>query len=209
MRDIPVFTTENGVATLYLKNVPVTKTAYIKIQDALNTAVFAQECCDFCRVAGAETVYCNLNVCCCDCVRIVSMLRPKTGIPETAAKLVPVETDTMELWRDIYNRKMKQIPNASQIMQYESQKYLESGNCYFVKKDSVLIGIGMTNENRIEALASVSKGAGKDVLLALCNSLQTDVIELTVAEENTKAVRLYETAGFAVKEILETWYKIF
>lgn len=209
MRDIPVFTTENGVATLFLKNVPVTKTAYIKVQDTSHTEAFVRECSDFCRAVGAETVYCNFNVQCSECVRIISMARPKAGIPETSAQLVPVQEETMALWRNIYNRKMKGIPNASQIMQHESKKYLESGNCYFVERDGVLIGIGMINENRIEALASVSRGAGRDVLLALCNGLQTDVIELSVAEENEKAVMLYESAGFVVKSVLQTWYKIF
>lgn len=208
MRDIPVFSTENGVATLFLKNVPVTKTAYIQIQDAPNVIAFAKECWDFCKAVGAETVYCNRNVCCSDCVRTVSMVRPKAGIPKTSARLVSVDGNTMELWRNIYNRKMKLIPNASQIMEHENRKYLESRNCYFVEEDGVRIGIGMINENRIEALASVSKGAGKAVLFALCNSVQSDVIVLTVAEENTKAVTLYEDAGFAVKEVLETWYKI-
>lgn len=209
MRDIPVFSTEYGVASLFLKNVPVTKTAYIKIQDTLNADAFVRECCDFCKAVGAEEVYCNLDAHNENCVRIISMARPKAGIPETSALLIPVQEQTVELWREIYNCKMRDIPNASQIMQHESKKYLESGSCYFIEKDGVQIGIGMINENRIEAVASVSKGAGRDVLLALCNGLHTDVIELSVAEGNEKAVRLYETVGFGVKGVLETWYKIF
>lgn len=209
MRDIPLFTTENGVATLFLKNVPITKSAYIKVQDTLNPEAFVKECCDFCKAVGADEIYCNLAFYGDDCLRIISMARSKAGIPETAAQLIPVQERTMELWREIYNRKMKNISNASQIMQAESGKYLKTGGCYFVEKNGLQIGIGMLKDNRIEALASVSKGAGKDVLLALCNGLQTETIELSVAEENEKAIELYKAIGFAFKEVLETWYKIF
>lgn len=212
MRDIPVFTTENGVATLFLKNVPTTKTAYIKIQDVSELKVFLEECCDFCKAVGAEQIYASSDNAVDDnsnCQRIISMARLKDGLPKTSAQLIPVQAETMGFWRDIYNRKMMAIPNASQITQHEEKKYLASSNCYFVEKDGVQIGIGMINKNRIDVLAAVAKGAGKDVLLALCNGLQESVIELTVAEGNEKAIKLYEAMGFSTTEVLETWYQIF
>lgn len=212
MRDIPVFTTENGVASLLLKNVPATKTAYIKIQDAADAEILLRECCDFCKAVGAERIYATGADLIKDdrtCEKVISMTRPKADLPKTNAQLVLVQDESMELWRDIYNRKMKGIPNASQISQHDAKKYLDSGSCYFVYNDSVLIGIGMINENRIDALASVVKGAGRDVLLALCNGVQAAQIELLVAHSNEKAVNLYHTLGFSFAWVLETWYQIF
>ena len=211
MRDIPVFTTENGVATLFLKNVPATKTAYIKVQDSHNVTSFLHECCDFCRAVGADRVYATGTDSLIgkhSCEQIISMTRAKEDLPNTNARLVPVQVETMNQWREIYNRKMRGIPNASQITQHDASKYLDSGTCYFVYDGSVLIGIGTVSENRIEALASVVKGAGRDVLLALCQASNSDLIELSVASSNEKAVGLYKSMGFTFEEVLETWYQI-
>ena len=57
MRDFPVFTTENGVGSLVLKEIPYRKVAYITIQDSLFPEAFLSECVDFCRAVGAERIY--------------------------------------------------------------------------------------------------------------------------------------------------------
>ena len=57
MRDIPVFTTEYGVASLTLQDIPYRGTAYIKIQSTAQPKEFLDECVDFCIAAGAERVY--------------------------------------------------------------------------------------------------------------------------------------------------------
>ena len=57
MRDFPVFTTDFGVATLVLKEVPYKEVAYIIIQSALQPEELLKECVSFCRAVGAEKIY--------------------------------------------------------------------------------------------------------------------------------------------------------
>ena len=59
MKDFPVFSTETGVSSLILKEVPYRETAYIHIQDVQpdGFGVHLKECVSFCRMVGAEKVY--------------------------------------------------------------------------------------------------------------------------------------------------------
>ena len=57
MRNFPVFTTENGVGSLVLKEIPYSGNAYIKIQSSLSVEAFINDCIDFCNMAGAVHIY--------------------------------------------------------------------------------------------------------------------------------------------------------
>lgn len=212
MRDIPVFTTENGIASLFLRNIPFSKKAYIKIQSTQEPEVFQKECADFCRAVGAVNVFVtgiDAPVGVVSSERIVLMSRSREGLPDTDAMLFPVQEETLEKWREIYNQKMHNVPNAALISYVEAKKYLNSGSCYFVHNAGQLLGIGVADGNRIEALASVKKGAGNDVLLALAKALSGECIVLSVAEGNHKAVQLYQSLGFITSSVEECWYQIF
>ena len=56
MKDFPCFATDDGVASLILKEIPYRQEAYIRFQDVQpgRFAPFLQECVSFCRMAGAE-----------------------------------------------------------------------------------------------------------------------------------------------------------
>ena len=57
MRDFPMFTTENGIASLILKQIPYWGSAYIRIQDSKEPEMLLAECVDFCHCAGAQKIY--------------------------------------------------------------------------------------------------------------------------------------------------------
>ena len=57
MKDFPVFTTEHGVASLILKEIPYQGTAYVILRDSQEPEALAQECADFCRVCGGSRIY--------------------------------------------------------------------------------------------------------------------------------------------------------
>ena len=59
MRDFPIFTTEYGVSSLTLKEIPYKKQAFICIRD-VQPGFFEEhlrECVSFCRMAGAEAIF--------------------------------------------------------------------------------------------------------------------------------------------------------
>ena len=52
MRDIPMFTTEYGVASLALREIPYRQEAFITIQATEKPKELLEECIGFCRACG-------------------------------------------------------------------------------------------------------------------------------------------------------------
>ena len=54
MKDIDLFTTEYGIASLILKEIPYKGEAYIRLRETQQPELLLQECVRFCRRCGAE-----------------------------------------------------------------------------------------------------------------------------------------------------------
>lgn len=211
MRDFPVFTTENGVGSLVLKEIPYNATAYVTIQDSSFPTEFLQECLAFCKVAGAEKVYATGNQILEDCPLYTAVYRmtiPYEMIPDTEACIFPVTEKTLPEWREIYNRKMKHVDNAAYMSEKAGREMLVRGNGYFVHCNGNILGIGMASEDRIDCIASVVPGMGREIVSALAHALFCDHVFLEVASTNGKAIRLYESMGFIKTKEVSRWYKI-
>ena len=72
----------------------------------------------------------------------------------------------------------------------------------------VLLGIGKAAGDTIDAVVSCQRGMGAAVVRALASALTEDMVRLTVADQNTRAVRLYERLGFVPVEELSRWYRV-
>ena len=211
MRDMPFFTTQLGVASLTLSQIPYTQQAYIRIQDTQDPEVFLRECVSFCRAAGAEKIYATGHSACevyPEYTKLLTMKADRNVVGETDAMLFPVTESTLEQWREIYNQKIQKVPNGAWITAQDGQKLLKDGDGYFVHKDGSLLGIGKASAGVIDWVASVLPGAGADVVRGLCHALSEDTVTLVVASQNHKALRLYEQLGFVCTEELSTWYAV-
>ncbi len=211
MRDIPLFTTENGVASLALKEVPYKGIAYIKIQSSQYPEAFLIDCRDFCKMTGAEKIYATghpileqyaLHT------AIWQMRVLRAHLPQTDASLFPVTEKTVDFWRKLYNEKMFPVANASTMTRAEGEKLVEQGGGYFVHRNSQLLGIGIARDDTVESVISAAPGAGRDVMLALCGSLYAESVRLEVASVNTPAMKLYESLGFCKTEEISCWYDV-
>lgn len=212
MRDFPLFTTECGVGSLILKDIPYNGNAYIVIRDSAQPIEFLQECEAFCKAVGAKSVFASGHEILQSYPFYTAVIKMKadiTFLPQTEAMTIPVTEATLRQWREIYNEKMKDVHTASYMSIVGSEELLRKGNGYFVHKDGVLLGIGVAYLDRIDCVAAVIPGAGKDVLLALTHAISEDTVCLEVASTNHKAIRLYETLGFIPTEELSRWYTIF
>lgn len=209
MKDIPLFTTQNGAAGLTLREIPYRQKAYITIHETKNLPQLLDECTDFCKAVGAEEVYaCNHAELTQYPVstRILEMVCPLCDVPQVNARLQPAEDVTR--FAEIYNRKMANIPGAKYLDCQETEKRITAGNAYFVYRDDLLIGFGIVEGDELCALGALQRGAGREVVCALCAALAGDTVHLEVASENHKAIRLYEALGFQQTGIKNTWYKI-
>lgn len=211
MKDIPVFTTENGVASLTLREIPYRGIAYIKIQSSITPDALLDECVQFCTMCGAERIvatghsalekYPLRNA-------VIQRRRPLEGLPDTDAALFPVQAQTLKQWLDIYNTGMKDVANAAYMTEKDGAEMLQKGDGYFVHRGEELLGIGKASGEKIGAIVAAKKGAGADVVLALCHALTGETVMLEVASNNVRAVRLYDRLGFVPTAELSRWYQV-
>ena len=120
MKDFPAFTTENGVASLILREIPYREEAYIRIRSSLSAQALAEECAQFCTMCGAEKVYATGHE---DLEKyplhtsVLQMRADLASIADTDAALFPVQEQTAAQWRQIYNERMRDVANASWMTQ--------------------------------------------------------------------------------------------
>lgn len=210
MKDFPMFTTENGVASLILKEIPYRKEAYILLRDSQTPESLLRECADFCRVCGAERVYASGHPI-LERYRLHTAMLEMRGIPSVQEELIenlfPVTRDTVAKWREIYNAAFRNVHNAA-TQEAKDEAAILQGNTYFVHHRGELLGIGWLRDDTIEAIASVRPGAGKQVLHSLCSVCPGVPLRLEVASENHRAIALYEKTGFLKTRELSRWYCI-
>ena len=211
MKDFPVFTTQFGVASIVLSQIPYTGCAYVTIRDSVQPLALLKECADFCYAVGAASVFATGHTCLEIYplhTKIILMRSSRERLDKTDAVLIPVQNEMLEQFREIYNGAMKNVANAAYMTITDSEKILSESNGYFVYRDRELLGIGIAGGERIDAIVSVVPGSGQDVLRALNCALSGSWIEVEVASTNLRAIRLYEKMGFVQCEELSKWYKI-
>ena len=211
MKNFPFFTTEFGVAALTLREVPYQGKAYIKLLDTQKPELLLKECVDFCCAVGADEIFASGHDA-LEAYRLHTSLWhmrcPADSIGETEASLWPVQEETIAQFRNIYNEKVKKLPNSVWMDDSEEKTMLKEGDGYFVHKEGKLLGIGRAKGEEIRFVASLQPGAGADVVRALSHATTGETIILEVASTNIKAIKLYERLGFIKTEELSRWYKI-
>lgn len=211
MKDIPVFDTEFGVASLFLREIPYRQRAHIKIQSSLEPERLLEECIGFCRACGAEWIdaaghaylekYPLITA-------LYTMQCSRDSVDQTEACLFPVTEGTVQQWLDIYNEKMANVPNAAYMDSKGGKELLEAGDGYFIHKDGVLLGIGKASGDFIDTVIAVKPGMGETVVKALASILTEDTVRLLVADANERAVKLHERMGFVKVKEVSRWYRV-
>lgn len=214
MKDIPIFTTDCGVSSIILKEIPYREIAYIHIQDLQPGGLeeHLKECVGFCRAAGAERIYASgheeltqypLHTVICQ------MALALTVLPQPKANLFPVTEETVGRFREYYNKGMVSVDNAATLTAWDERQILTDGGAYFVHEDGGLLGIGWMKGSELAAIVSVKPGAGETIAQTLFTLADSDRITLEVASTNHKAIRLYEKLGFIQTGERSRWYQVF
>lgn len=212
MNNIPLFTGENGVATLIFKEIPYSGEGYVIFRTVQpgKAAEFAAECAKFCRMAGAEAVYAageGLDDFPRHC-EVWSMACAKEAIAPGNGLLWPVLPENVAKYRGIYNERMRGVHNAASMAWTDEKRLVKEGGAYFVHRDGQLLGIGQVKENRLETVIATVPGEGATVLEALVQQINADTVRLQVASTNTRAICLYHRLGFLTTGVVNTWYRI-
>lgn len=211
MKDIPVFTTEYGIASLILKEIPYREIAYIKIRTVAEGQLpqLVEECVGFCRAAGAERIFVSGDV---DLEAypyfnsILVMSGPGHFAPE--ASLWPVTEETVGQWRKIYNEKMAAVDNAGTLTAFEEKALAADSGTYFVHDNGQLLGIGWIKPGELVCVASTEAGMGARVVKTLLSAQEEERVQLEVASTNLRAISLYEKLGFVKIRERTRWYRV-
>lgn len=209
MKNIPVFTTEYGIASLVLQQIPYRQEAYIRIHETRQPEKLLAECMAFCRACGAERIYADAGEGIYPQYSTVYEMRGTVrALPELTEHLFPVTPETVKKWRAVCNERMRAVDNASYLAAEDDKRILSSNGAYFIHRDGVLLGIGWLEEDCLVAVASAVPGAGLRVAHTLLSLREGRSVSLEVVSTNHKALRLYEQLGFIKTRELIRWYKI-
>lgn len=211
MKDLPVFTTEYGVASLTLREIAYQEKAYVKLQATQQPGELLEECVGFCRAVGAEEIFASghaylekypLHT------AILQMQCAKDMIEETDAALWPLQPEKVRVFLEIYREKVKKVPNGAWLTDADGAKLASQGGGYFIHRGEQLLGIGIVEGNEIRFVAALVSGAGMDVVRALAGSIANETVTLEVATANQKAISLYEKLGFIPVREISRWYRV-
>ena len=211
MKDFPMFTTEYGLASLVLKEIPYKEEAYITIRTSDQPAELLAECVSFCRICGAERIYAKGH----DSLEAYPLhtatleMEKLVEAGPAPAELVPVTAETVGQWRSICNERMRTVDNAATLESRDEKWILESGGAYFIYYKEELLGIGWIDKGELMAVAAVKPGAGRQIMETLLTLMDGQVLRLQVASTNAKAIRLYERLGFRQTKEVSRWYQVF
>ena len=211
MRDFPVFTTEYGVASLVLREVPYRQEAYITIQSALQPEELLNECISFCRMVGAEKIFARGHAYVEQYPLHCAILEMRGYVEveeEKVSNLWPVTKETAGQWRQFLNEKLRPIDNAGTLESKGEQEILNLGGAYFVHRDGELLGAGWLAGEELKLIASAKPGAGEQVFHSLLSSNPPERLRLEVASTNERAIRFYERMGLAKTTELRRWYRV-
>lgn len=211
MRDFPVFTTQYGVASLVLREIPYRGEAFITIQDSLEPGNLLEECVDFCRVCGAEKIYARGHAY-VERYPLHCSIYEMRGVACVDESLVehlwPVTEESVEKWRQLLNERMAGVDNAGTLVKAGEKEILQSGGAYFVHRSGELLGAGWLVENELRLVAAFQPGAGKRVMHTMMSLIPDQMMKLDVVSTNERAIRLYTSLGFVKTAELRRWYRV-
>lgn len=200
MKDIPIFTGCEGIASLILRQIPYNGTAFVLVRSVFTaTEALLRECAAFCRAAGAEKVifggdgdFSGRPI----YARIIERTISASALPKTTAVARPT-SDTDE-WLKIYRQRFAEVPAAT--------CFPSTQNALTIFDGETRIGIGTVEGGCIRLVASTVPGRGADCVCALAAHCLGESVCLSCAEENLAAMRLYDRLGFSRGETKEIWF---
>ena len=216
MKDIPIFTADNGIATLILKEIFGTGRAYVLVRSVWTDAgALLAECRQFCRACGAEEIYASWEQAelpgnhAWDLVEMTCRkdALPKDGKPVDLEELTE---DTGPAYLEIYNRCFHNLPGSASYGNRDLQRLYGEELAYLARVDGKPAAVAEISRDGLEGIAVLPefRGLGYDLSLAVLDKVPSMNLRLKVANTNERARRLYTRLGFRDREVLSRWYRL-
>lgn len=217
MRNIPMFTAANGMASLILREIPYSGRAYVMVRSVWNdrTEAFLQECAEFCRAAGADEVLASDGKNDLPAEHAYDILRltvERAALPvlEQPVELEPVSAENGSAYLEIYNACFRDVPGAASYDKKDLQRLVEQGSGLLGKKDGAYAGVVELDPDGIAGIAVLPRyrGLGHDLALTALQQVKQETLCLKVADINRRAVALYRRLGFGNDTLISRWWRI-
>lgn len=217
MKNIPIFTGENGTATLIFHEIPYSRRAYAIIRSVWEnrTAAFLEECRQFCRAAGAEESYASWKLETLPAAHAYDMLTmacrkadlPRDGRP---VELEPLTPENSGDFLEIYNRCFRDVYGAASYERSDLEPFYDEDVAWLARVGGVYAGTAEISKRGLEGIAVLPqfRGLGYDLALAVLDMVPRKTAELTVCSTNERAIRLYRRLGFRQTELVSRWWKL-
>lgn len=221
MRNIPVFMSQGGTATLILTEIPHRGTAYIVLQTVISghLSLMLEECAGFCRSCGAERCLVSpgetgMQLPLPHAYDIYRLRASKDALPppEQSFPLQTLCPDNDAIYQRIYNRCFLSVSHALTYDRAQIDRIYLCGQTGFLAltEEGVPCGMGELHGNELAAVGLLPecRGRGKDLTLSLLAHCPGPEVTLTVVSDNAPALRLYDKLGFVVTGTESEWYHI-
>jgi GNAT superfamily N-acetyltransferase len=217
MRNIPMFTAANGMASLILREIPYSGRAYVMVRSVWNgqTAALLQECADFCRAAGAREVFASDGVQELPAEHAYDILqltleRAALPVQERPVELEPVSEENGGAYLEIYNACFREVPGAASYDKKDLQRLMEQGSGFLAKREEAYAGVVELDPDGIAGIAVLPqyRGLGYDLALTALQRIEQETLCLKVADTNHRAVALYRRLGFGNDTLISRWWRM-
>lgn len=217
MKNIPMFTSSYGVATLILREIGWSGHAYVLVRSVWNgrTAQLLEECRGFCRAVGAEEIYASWEtneLPAEHAYDMIAMIRPKADLPEPAqsVELEQVTPETAEEYLRIYNRCFRDVPSAASYDRKSLEPLYGEDLAWLARVDGQFAGVAEISKEGLEGIAVLPefRGLGRELALSVLPMVPSPTLRLKVASTNRRAMALYVRLGFVREKLERRWYRL-
>lgn len=217
MKNIPMFTSAYGLATLILKEISWNGRAYVLVRSVWNNqaAELLEECRGFCRAVGAEELYASWDtneLPAEHAYDMIDMTCPKALLPapRQPVTLEPVTPETAEDYLRIYNQCFRQVPGAASYDRKSLEPLYGEDLVWLARVDGQYAAVAEISREGLEGIAVLPeyRGLGHDLAATVLQMIPNPVVRLKVASTNLRARRLYERLGFTEAGISRKWYRL-
>ena len=216
MKNIPMFTSPYGIATLILREIPWSGSAYVLVRSVWNdqAAALLEECRGFCRAVVAKAIcaaYDTEELPAEPAYDMIRMTMSKAVLPETAAiELVPLDRENSSAYLEIYNRCFAAVPSAASYDEDSLKPLYGEDLAWLARVDGKYAGVAEISKEGLEGIAVLPeyKGLGYELALAVLNMVPSPVLRLKVASTNVRAIALYRRLGFSAECVEKRWFRL-
>lgn len=216
MQNIPMFTGVHGMATLILKEIPVSGYSYVLVRSVWkdNLPGLLEEAAAFCREAGAKAVFASYECYDLPARHVHDMLEYSMDarrLPEVApVPLTPLSKENGADYLAVYNRCFAQMPGHASYGEKDLERLLGQDAAFLCYRGGTPAAVAELSEHSLEGIGVLPefKGLGYPLAVTALKRLPGETLFLKVASTNHRAIRLYHRIGFAQTRIISRWWEL-